>query len=134
MQRLYDIIDLHWAEICNSLPLIEELSEDTSFPAADLAAAVASKCFFHLQDYDDSLRLAFCAGKYLDISLKNEYIETILSKCIDKYKELRLKKLEKSEDGDSVVIDPQMENIIEQMFQRCYRDNCFEQALGTDTK
>jgi hypothetical protein len=28
---------------------VEELSEDTTFPAADLAAAVASKCFYHLQ-------------------------------------------------------------------------------------
>lgn len=29
-----------------------------------------------------------------------------------------------------IIIDPKMENIIEQMFQRCYRDSCFEQAIG----
>jgi 26S proteasome regulatory subunit N2 len=39
------------------------LSEDTSFPAADLAAAIASKCFFHLQSYNDSLKLALSSGK-----------------------------------------------------------------------
>ena len=71
MQKIYKIIDVHWAEICNSLPLIEELSEDSSFPAADLAAAIASKCFYRLQEYSDAfyeeliaidarLGLAFC--------------------------------------------------------------------------
>eukprot|EP01038_Epipyxis_sp_PR26KG_P006496 gene6496-8931_t len=133
LEKIYSIIDLHWAEICNFLPQIEELSEDNSFPAVELAAAIASKCFYHLQEYNDALRLALCAGKYLDISLKTEYIETILSKCIDEYKSIR----NKVEDGeDLIAIDPRMENIIEQMFHRCYRDNCFEQAIGIalDTK
>jgi hypothetical protein len=130
--------------------LVEELSEDTTFPAADLAAAVASKCFYHLQgnisalyclltaalnqsismlnysvfiyfsvilstfvefcslmhgyiyfylylslfcyttiigvEYNDALRLALCAGQYLDISTKSEYVDTIIAKCIDEYK------------------------------------------------
>ena len=75
-------------------------------------------------------------------------METILSKCIDEYKSLRLQQEQAtnrstgifgagSEAGaeDSatkeIFIDPKMENIIEQMFQRCYRDHCFEQAIGT---
>ena len=45
-------MDIHWAEICNFLPQIEELSEDDSFFAADLAAAIASKCYYHLQEYN----------------------------------------------------------------------------------
>lgn len=126
LEKIYLIVDLHWAEICDSLIKIEELSEDTTFPAADLAAAVASKCFFHLQEYNEALRLALCAGKYFDISAKNEYIETILSKCIDEYKTLRLQQ----ESDPTVVIDPKMENVMEQMFQRCYRDHCFDQAIG----
>ncbi len=127
LQRIYQIIDVHWAEICNSLPAIEELSENPDFPAADLAAAVASKCFYHLQEYKDALRLALCAGKYLDISTKSEYIDTILAQCIDEYKTLRT---QFEADPTSVTIDPRMENIVEQMFQRCYRDLCFEQAIG----
>lgn len=127
LQRIYQIIDIHWAEICNSLPIIEELSENPDFPAADLAAAIASKCFYHLQEYNDSLRLALCAGKYLDIAVKSEYVDTILAQCIDEYKTLRSKF---EADPTSVTIDPRMENIVEQMFQRCYRDLCFEQAIG----
>ena len=117
LQKIYQIIDVHWAEICNVLPAIEELSEDSSFAGADLASAIASKCFYHLQEYNDALRLALNSGKYLDISVRNEYIETILSKCIDQYKSLRIQ-----QDADATVsIDPRMEAIMEQMFQRCYR-------------
>ena len=108
LQKLYLIVDLHWAEVCSSLPLIEALSEDASFPAADLAAAVASKCFYHLQEYGESLRLALSAGKYLDISIKSEYIDTLIAVCIDEYKELRLKK-EKERNGEVLVeVDPRM--------------------------
>eukprot|EP00601_Ochromonadales_sp_CCMP2298_P028697 CAMPEP_0173343590 /NCGR_PEP_ID=MMETSP1144-20121109/10876_1 /TAXON_ID=483371 /ORGANISM="non described non described, Strain CCMP2298" /LENGTH=860 /DNA_ID=CAMNT_0014290369 /DNA_START=144 /DNA_END=2722 /DNA_ORIENTATION=+ len=122
LENVYKILDVHWAEVCDYLPVIEELSEDSNFPAAELAAAVASKCFYHLQEYNDALRLALCAGKYLDISVKSEYIDTIIAQCIDEYKRLR--------SEVEHVIDPRMESIIEQMFQRCYRDHCYEQAIG----
>jgi len=124
LQKLYQVIDVHWAEICESLPVIEALSEDETFPAAHLAAAIASKCFYHLQEYNDALRLALSAGEYFDVSARNEYIETMLSHCIDEYKNLR------QEKELATPIDPRMEAIIEQMFQRCYRDRYFEQALG----
>jgi 26S proteasome regulatory subunit N2 len=128
---------LHWAEISEFLPQIEALSEDSAFPGAELAAAIASKCFYHLQEYNDALRLALSAGKYFDVSAKTEYIEIMLSKCIDEYKTLRLRQLAQSKDEESpVTIDPKMEAIIEQMFNRCYTDHCYEQALGValDTK
>lgn len=120
------MIDVHWAEICDSLPAIEELSEDPTFPAAELAAAICSRCFYHLQEYNDALRLALSSGKYFDVSSKNEYVEILLSKCIDEYKSLR----QQQQTDETVVIDAKMENIIEQMFQRCYQDSCYEQALG----
>jgi 26S proteasome regulatory subunit N2 len=126
LQKLYQIVDLHWAEICDSLPIIEALSEEDSFPASDLAAAVASKCFFHLQEYNEALRLALSAGPYFDILSKNEYIEVLLAKCIDEYTAQR----RRLETEPELVIDPRMENIIEQMFQRCYKDSCYEQAIG----
>ena len=67
------------------------------------------------------------AGKFFDISQKNEYVDTLLTKCIDEYTSLRRKA---EATGEAAPVDPRMEGIIEQMFQRCYRDNCFEQAIG----
>lgn len=54
---------------------------------------------FSNQEYNDSLRLALNAGKYFDISQKNEYIDTLLSKCIDEYTVLR----RRSESDPTVV-------------------------------
>lgn len=127
LEKLLSIVDVHWAEVCDSLTVIEELSEDPSFPAADLAAAIASKCFYHLQSYSDSLKLALNAGKYLDISQKSEYVDTLLASCIDEYKALRLQQKEGEVD---VTIDPRMEAIVEKMFVRCYKHGCYEQAIG----
>ncbi len=142
LEKLLAVVDVHWAEVCDSLVNIETLSEDPNFPAADLAAAIASKCYYHLQSYSDSLKLALSAGKYLDISSKSEYIDTLLEKCIDEYKELRLlsepelkQQIEEDSKFNAFVtrdgtIDPRMEDIIEKMFQRCYNDGCYEQAIG----
>lgn len=130
LQKLYSIIDVHWAEVCDSLPLIEELSEDESFIGANLAAAVASRCFYHLQEYKEALRLALSAGKYFDISVKSEYVDTLLAKCIDEYKVQRLEQESETDPSKVKVIDPRIENILEMMFQRCYRDFCFDQAMG----
>ena len=121
------VVDVHWAEVCDSLPAIEELSEDESFSAAPLAASVASKCFYHLQEYDDALRLALASGSYFDISKSgDEYVEKLLSICIDKYAD----ECRKNAVDETAVVDPRKELVIEQMFKRCYRDKCFEQAIG----
>ncbi len=128
---MFRIVDVHWAEVCDSLTFIEELSEDATFPAADLAAAIASKCFFHLQSYSDSLKLALSSGKYLNLSAKNEYVDTIIAQCLDEYKSLRLKQQEGAGAGaEAVTIDPRMEAVIEAVFKCCYADRCFEQAIG----
>jgi 26S proteasome regulatory subunit N2 len=120
------IVDEFWAEIADSVPLIESLSEDEDFKSKDLAAIVASKCFFHLEEYSDALRLALAAGTYFDVGTQSEYVQTLVSKCIDRYIELRVKA---GEDGME-EIDPRMEAIVERMFQRCFDENCYRQALG----
>eukprot|EP00953_Heterococcus_sp_UTEX-ZZ885_P037408 19219-Heterococcus_DN1.PRE.2 len=83
LTKLADVVDQYWAEVSSAVPLIEELSEDPSFPARELAASVASKCFFHLEEYNDALRLALGAGKHFDVSAKTEYVSTLVSRCID---------------------------------------------------
>jgi 26S proteasome regulatory subunit N2 len=125
-------VDVHWAEICGSLPTIESISEDTAHPARSLAAALASKCYYHLQVYNECLRFALAADSHINVSEHTEYIDVLLTTCIDEYKALRTKQeLEQTAGAPSTVaIDPRMEAIVEQMFARCYTDHCYEQALG----
>jgi 26S proteasome regulatory subunit N2 len=122
LKELYGIIDHHWAEVSNRVTLIESLSEETTFAVSndskclcvllcvsdymlilfyfvsqlqhrELAAAVASRCFFHLEEYGDALRLALGAGPYFDVSAssatrspaENLYVDTLVSKCIGEY-------------------------------------------------
>lgn len=132
LKRLHQVVDQHWAEVAAVVPLIEELSEDDAFPARELAAAVASKCFFHLEEYSDALRLALGAGEYFDVSSKTEYVSTMVSKCIDQYTAQRTATVGgiAADESTSEEMDPRMEGIVERMFERCYADGEFTQAMG----
>ncbi|CAM9153706.1 unnamed protein product [Pylaiella littoralis] len=131
LKRLHQVVDQHWAEVAAVVPLIEELSEDDAFPARELAAAVASKCFFHLEEYSDALRLALGAGEYFDVSSKTEYVSTMVSKCIDQYTAQRTAAAGGGAQDEAVEeMDPRMEGIVERMFERCYMDGEYTQAMG----
>ncbi|KAG5178924.1 armadillo-type protein [Tribonema minus] len=123
LTRLAGVVDQYWAEVASAVPLIEEMSEDPGFPARELAASVASKVFFHLEEYNDALRLALGAGPHFDVTAKTEYVSTLVSRCIDEYVALRC--------ADApATIDARMEAIVERMFERCFTDGAWTQAMG----
>ncbi len=61
------------------------MSEDARLPPASrhLAASVASKCYYHLEDYSQALRLALAAGPYFDVTARTQYVETIVGEYLD---------------------------------------------------
>ena len=63
----------------------EALYEDDSFPERELAAIVASKVYYHLQEYNESMAFALGAGKYFRLDNPGEFEDTIISKCVDTY-------------------------------------------------
>lgn len=128
LHKLHELVDQFWAEVATALPLIEELSEDEAFEARELAAVVASKVFFHLEEYEDALRLGLGAGAYFDVSKKTEYVETLVAKALDEYIRLRERLVLGGEAATS--IDPRLEIIVEKMFERCFEDGAFNQAVG----
>ena len=93
-----------------------------------MAASLASKVFYYLEEYEESLRLALEAGDKFDLNERSQYVETLVHKCIDKYIEKRVAIVDKKQEG--IIIDPKMENVINKMFERCYQDNQFNQAIG----
>ena len=58
----------------------EALYEDDSFPERELAALVAAKVYYQLQEYNESMVFALGAGKLFDIHKAAEFEETILGK------------------------------------------------------
>ena len=77
LQSLVDLIPYHWSEIADELPKIEGLSEDTEFKNSKLASLLASKIFFHIQSYEDSLTHALCAGELFNVSENSDYVKKL---------------------------------------------------------
>lgn len=98
----------------------EAYSDDTSFPKRDLAASIASKVYYYLEEYEEALRLALEAGPLFNLNERSQYVETLVHKCIDKYIEKRVAIVDHKTEG--VEIDAKMETVIAKMFDRCYED------------
>jgi 26S proteasome regulatory subunit N2 len=63
----------------------EALYEDESFPERELAALVAAKIYYQLEEYNESMVFALGAGKLFDIHHSGEFEETILGKSAHKH-------------------------------------------------
>eukprot|EP01047_Picozoa_sp_COSAG01_P011769 COSAG01_NODE_518_length_16019_cov_9.486809_9_plen_854_part_00 len=113
--------------------------DNEDFGNRNLAALVTSKVYFHLGELEDALEYALYAGPMFDVWARKEYQETIAAKCIDKYIEIRTVRSDAemagttlSEDATSLepVLFERLEAIVENMFERCFQDKEFKQALG----
>ena len=70
LEKLLDCVDVLWSEVAEALPDLEAMAEEgdgiggagSGDNLSQLAAAVASRVFFHLQEPTQALRLALMAG------------------------------------------------------------------------
>lgn len=85
LKVLNEEIDSLWTEVAGSVGDIEALYEDTTFPERELAALVAAKVYYNLQEYNESMIFALAAGKLFNIDHEGEFEDTIISKCVDTY-------------------------------------------------
>lgn len=128
LKKLDDIVDEFWPEISEAIEKIEILHEDKLFAQHDLAALVASKVYYHLGSFEDALTYALGAGNLFDVNARNEYVDTIIAKCIDFYIQQRIALAENP--SDAKPIDARLEAIVNRMIQRCLEDGQYRQALG----
>jgi len=124
LKKLDMVVDEFWAEISDSIQTIEVVNEDKMYPeeVRQLAALVASKVYYHLGSYEDSLTYALKAGKLFDVTAETQYVETTIAKCIDSY---IAKRTEEAKD-----IDKSLEAIVDRMFDKCFQHGQYRQALG----
>jgi len=132
LQKMESLVDTNWAEIADHIETIEELYEDDKFESRELAALVASKVHYHLEQFDESLSYALGSGSLFTDQITSgkpsQYVFTILSKVIDKYIAERLDRINSSEDKGP--IDARLESIVESMFERCFAEGNIRQAVG----
>ena len=104
------------------------LYEDKVFGQHELAALVASKVFYHLGSFEDALTYALGANNLFDVNGRNEYVETIIAKCIDFYIQQSIAFIDNPTEAKPV--DKRLEAIVNRMIQRCLDDGQHRQALG----
>jgi 26S proteasome regulatory subunit N2 len=99
--------------------------------------------FYHLEEFSDALKYALGAGAHFDVSSKSEYVETLIAKAIDQYINVRVKpsklvsidsdeamEVETTDTAVAAEMDPRLEAIVDRMFDRCFADGEYKQALG----
>jgi len=127
LKKLDAVVDEFWAEISDVITKIEELCENESFRFRDLSSLVASKVYYHLGAFEDSVMFALGAGDLFDVNGHSEYVETTIAKCIDLYTQQRMQALEKPGE---VNVDKRLIEIVDKMFLRCFDDKKYKQAIG----
>jgi 26S proteasome regulatory subunit N2 len=125
----------------------DELPKDTR----DVAALLASKVYYYLGEYDESLSFALGAGGAFEVEARTygaeEYVETIvcetfvlptvclnlfsttsittfLAKAIDRYIQLRCQE----QTGKREKLDPRLQTIIESIFKQCIDEGDYTQV------
>lgn len=129
LHKLNAVVNDFWAEISESVDKIEVLYEDETFRSRQFAALVASKVFYHLGAFEESLNYALGAGDLFNVNDNSEYVETIIAKCIDHYTKQCVENAELPE-GEKKPVDERLEGIVNKMFQRCLDDHKYKQAIG----
>jgi len=125
LRKLDLVVGEFWPEISDSILAIEMVYENKLYPedCRKQAALVASKVYYHLGSYEDSLTYALGAGELFNTEdSRNQYVETIIAKAIDSYTARR--------SAGEAAIDPRLEAIVDSMFARCFQHGQHRQALG----
>ncbi|OBZ79605.1 26S proteasome non-ATPase regulatory subunit 1 [Grifola frondosa] len=132
LKALNSLVPQFWAEISEHIALIESLYESEELPkeAHDAAALLASKVYYYLGEYDEALSFALGAGSAFEADTRTpgveEYVETVVSKAIDKY--IRERSTERL--GVAGTVDIRLQGIVEAIFRRCIEDGEYKQAIG----
>ena len=131
LEQLNALVPQFWAEISESIAAIEAVYDSTSVSkeTRDLAALIASKVYYYLAEYDEALSFALGAGGLFDLERRKsgsaEYVETMISKAIDRYIQLRASE----ESGvNTAKRDPQLGSIIEGIFNNCLEEGEHKQV------
>lgn len=70
------------------------------------------------------------SGEYFDLNIRNQYIDTLIGKCIDRYVSERQKNAEAKEAAERTEINQKLEAIIEKIFQKSIGEREYRLGLG----
>lgn len=136
LKKLLECVDTLWHEVAESLPDLETIAEDLDLPKEmrQMAAAVASRVFFHLEEPSQALRLALEAGEeHFDLQHTSPYVQSLVRAAIDAYVAKRLKAIgeEKEEKEEDIGISMlQLQAMVYRLLVTCCDEGKYDHALG----
>ncbi|KAH8738624.1 PSMD1 protein [Cryptosporidium ryanae] len=140
LKELNEVVDGYWFEMAEYLNLIENCFEDEMFPGRELAALLASKVYFHMEDYDEALKYLLHSYKLFDPMENSSYSESMVVKCIDEF--IRICKNDYSDkiaSGENYSgldnrkmdgLDDRLSNLVEDLLIRSTSNNNYLNAMG----
>ena len=128
--KLIQVVDSTWHEISSKLEEIQNLALDSSYKYHQEAAYLSSLVHYHLENYHESLTLALESGERFNIFEDSDYVRTLVSHCISEYIQAQVKNYSARNPEDRVEIHARLSYVVEQMFERCYTNREFREAIG----
>lgn len=85
--------------------------------------------YYHLEEYNDAVNYALESGEHFDLNARNQYTDTLIRKCIDRYVSERQKNSE-VKDAEKAEINKKLEEIVEKLFQKSISEREYRLGLG----
>ncbi|MCQ2817937.1 MAG: HEAT repeat domain-containing protein [archaeon] len=129
IDKLDMLIDEHWSEISDYIKTFKTFYTNNEIPSHHLKIAlILSKLYYHLEDYESAINWALESGDYFNSAEKSLYKTTLLQKILDKYISLKKQKFF-AKEGENVIIEEKIQNIIDNIFNQCLRNKEVFQAI-----
>jgi 26S proteasome regulatory subunit N2 len=131
LKNLVKIVDHTWHEIADSLSRIQELAEDNSFPERPLANFLASKVYYFLENFNNSMWCALNSGDNFNLKERSQYVEKLINVCIDEYSSFKKNNASQEKSGNAAEpVPPKLEAVIDKMFTKCFNDRRYKDVIG----
>jgi 26S proteasome regulatory subunit N2 len=140
LKQLLSHVDTLWHEMASALPELEALAEEKFDPVSPLAAAVASRVFYHLDEAPQALKWALQAGSaYLgNASDASPYVQRLVAAALDAYIAEKTKEssttedsMQTSDDNEGQLIPPHaLAHMVEGLVTTACAQGHYPDALG----
>ena len=121
LEKLSSIADVAWPQIADALPILETLYEDPSFSQRTLAALIASKTYYHLEQYTEAMEYALGSGSLFRSQEPSEFMRTLTGKLVDSYVASR---------KEGAMVDSRLDSFMEDLFNASLTTNEGRLGLG----
>lgn len=134
LKQLLVHVDTLWHEMASALPDLEALAEGQQPTVSPLAAALASRVFFHLDEAPQALKWALQAGSaYLtDATDGSPYVQRLVAAALDAYiEEKQAQDAEEKKSDEPPLIPPEaLAEMVEGLVSSACSHGHFRDALG----